>query len=276
MVYSPYPEKTWNSNHLQMKFQRQHFLLSYFKILSVVPAGVRTRNLPHDSPMLNLLSHRCPVSIDIIKWSYDLRSYERNFYNCVEKPEKFRTSMGFEPVTSLFRCDANWAIKPLTLGAGHLWVPMVPWGMNQWWNGIWNESYMNCGYEIKWSYDLRIPHGTIRTHKWPAPNVSGFIAQLVRVSHRNCEVTGSNPVEVLKFSGFSNCRDHSFTWFHIRSSYMIHFIYHFIIDIIVGFWKQYPSTCKWEHTQVPKKLASAPLKPLPGTLGSPTQYSELG
>ena len=22
-----------------------------------------------------------------IKWSYDLRSYERNFYNCVEKPE---------------------------------------------------------------------------------------------------------------------------------------------------------------------------------------------
>ena len=24
-----------------------------------------------------------------------------------------------------------------------------------WWNGIWNESYMNCGYEIKWSYDLR-------------------------------------------------------------------------------------------------------------------------
>ena len=23
-----------------------------------------------------------------------------------------------------------------------------------------------------------------------------------------------------------NCEDHSFTWFHIRSSYMIHFIYH--------------------------------------------------
>ena len=91
------------------------------------------------------------------KWSYDLRSYQRNFCNCVEKPEKFRTSTGFEPVTSRFRCDAltNWAMKPLTLGAGHLWVLMVPWGMNQWWNGTWNESYMNCGYEIKWSYDLR-------------------------------------------------------------------------------------------------------------------------
>ena len=39
----------------------------------------------------------------------------------------------------------------------------------------------------------------IRTHKWPAPNVSGFIAQLLRASHRYREVTGSNPVEVLTF-----------------------------------------------------------------------------
>ena len=65
---------------------------------------------------------------------------------------------GFEPVTSRFQCDAltNWAMKPLTLGAGHLWIPMVPCGTNQWWNGKWNESYnMNCRYEIKWSYDLR-------------------------------------------------------------------------------------------------------------------------
>ena len=92
-----------------------------------------------------------------INWSYDLRIYEHNFCNCIEKPEKFRTTTGFEPVTSRFRCDAltNWAMKPLMLGAGHLWVLMVPWGMNQWWNVIWNESYMNCGYEIKWSYDLR-------------------------------------------------------------------------------------------------------------------------
>ena len=49
--------------------------------------------------------------------------------NCVEKPEKVRTSTGFEPVTSRYRCDAqtNWAMKPLTLGAGHLWVLMSPW-----------------------------------------------------------------------------------------------------------------------------------------------------
>ena len=62
------------------------------------------------------------------------------------------------------------------------------------------------------------PHGLIRIYKWPAHNVSGFITQLVRASHRYREVTGSNPVEVLNFSGFyirncincvHNCEDHS-------------------------------------------------------------------
>ena len=48
----------------------------------------------------------------------------------------------------------------------------------------------------------------------PASNVNGFIAQLVRASHRYREVTGSNPVEVLTFSGnylncVYNCDDHS-------------------------------------------------------------------
>ena len=37
------------------------------------------------------------------------------------------------------------------------------------------------------------------------PNVSGFIAQLVRASHRYREVTGSNPVEVLNFFQDSLC-----------------------------------------------------------------------
>ena len=46
-----------------------------------------------------------------------------------------------------------------------------------------------------------ILHGLIRTHKLPAPSVSGFIAQLVRASHQYREVTGWNPVEVLTFSG---------------------------------------------------------------------------
>ena len=88
--------------------------------------------------------------IYVLKWSYDLRSYGRNFCNCVEKSEKFRTSTGFEPVTSRFRCDAltNWAMKPLTLGAVHLWVLMVPWGMNQWWNGIYEMNHI-------WTADMK-------------------------------------------------------------------------------------------------------------------------
>ena len=65
------------------------------------------------------------------------------------KPQKFRTSTGFEPVTSRYRCDAltNWAMKPLTLGAGHLWVLMSPWRMDVKW-------YMKCF--IYWTADFEI------------------------------------------------------------------------------------------------------------------------
>ena len=43
--------------------------------------------------------------------------------------KKFRTSTGFEPVTSRLpvRCSTNWAMKPLTLGTSQLWVRMFPW-----------------------------------------------------------------------------------------------------------------------------------------------------
>ena len=48
--------------------------------------------------------------------------------NCLDKPEKSRTSTGFEAVTSQYRCDAltKSAMKPLTLGADHLRVQMFP------------------------------------------------------------------------------------------------------------------------------------------------------
>ena len=128
-----------------------------------------------------------------IRRSYDLRSYERNFCNCVEKPEKFRTSTGFEPVTSRYRCDAltNWARKPLTLGDGHLWVLQTP--LKSW----------------------------------------NFQASL-----RNCK------------NFVHNCEDHSFAWFHVRSSYMIHFIYHFIIDPFLT------GTLEPTNDQLPTSVAS--------------------
>ena len=45
-------EKTRKSNCLQMLLQRQHFLLSYLKTLSVGPAGVWTYGLPLSRPSL--------------------------------------------------------------------------------------------------------------------------------------------------------------------------------------------------------------------------------
>ena len=54
--FSSLSEKTRKSNHLQMSLQRQHFLPSYLKILSVVPAEVWTYDLPLGRPALSQLS----------------------------------------------------------------------------------------------------------------------------------------------------------------------------------------------------------------------------
>ena len=61
-------------------------------------------------------------------------------------------------------------------------------------------------------------HGNVWTHNWPAPNVSGFIAQFVEHRTGNHEVTDSHPVEVLNFFQASlrnciscvHCEDHFF------------------------------------------------------------------
>ena len=46
-------------------------------------------------------------------------------------------------------------------------------------------------------YHIHLFHGNIFMNNCPAPNISGFIAQLVRELHRYREVMGSNPLEVL-------------------------------------------------------------------------------
>ena len=76
--------------------------------------------------------------------------------NCVKKFEKFRTSTGFEPVTSRYRCDAltNWAMKPLTLGVGHFWVLMFAWGMNERWNDIYEMDHI-------WTTDMKSSEAVI-------------------------------------------------------------------------------------------------------------------
>ena len=65
----------------------------------------------------------------VVKWSYDPHSYECNFSNCIEKPEKFRTLTGFEPMPSRCRCGAvtHWSMKPLMLGVGQLSISHNQW-----------------------------------------------------------------------------------------------------------------------------------------------------
>ena len=54
-VFCPYPRRLEKSKHLQMSLQRQHFLPSYLKTLSVGPAGVWTLDLPFGRPALSQL-----------------------------------------------------------------------------------------------------------------------------------------------------------------------------------------------------------------------------
>ena len=71
---------------------------------------------------------------------------------------------------------------------------------------------------ISYIINTHLFHGNIWIHNWPAPNVSGFIAQLHgRASHRYREITGSNPIEF--FSGF-------FTQLHKLRSLRRSFLHH--------------------------------------------------
>ena len=84
-------------------------------------------------------------------------------------------------------------------------------GINQRWNDIWNGSYMTCGYEFKWSYD---PRSCKRNFCNCVEKPEKF-----RTS-KGCEPWFKSPLR----------GSYSFTCFHIRRSYMTHFIYHFIVD----------------------------------------------
>ena len=63
------------------------------------------------------------------KWRNDHRS-ECNLCNCVKKPEKKIQDFNGVQTHDLaipVRCSTNWAMTPLTLGAGQFWVHMFPW-----------------------------------------------------------------------------------------------------------------------------------------------------
>ena len=157
----------------------------------------------------------------------DPRSYDRNFYNCVKKPEKNSgLQRGLNPWPREYRCDA----LPTELWSHWRWE-QVNFGFicsreryeGEW--CIWNKSYVNCGYckiaiitariilhlisYPQFTYDLFHMHHSptylSREHMNPKLTCSQrqwLHSSVGRASHRYREVTGSSPVEVLNFFFF--------------------------------------------------------------------------
>ena len=113
------------------------------------------------------------------------------------------------------QCSNNWAMKPLTLGAGQLWVHMFPW-----------KKWVLMIYEIN----------HIFISNWPTPNVTGFIAQLVEHRTSIARSLVQTPLKSWIFFQPSlrncincvHCDDHFFILISFPHfvSYMIYFIYH--------------------------------------------------
>ena len=96
--------------------------------------------------------------------------------------KKFRTSTGFEPVTSrlLVRCSTNWAMKPLTLGAGQLWVHMFPW--KKWVLMIYEINHIwTAEMKWKWRNDRRSERNLCNCVKKPEKN-SGLQSKMKSLS----------------------------------------------------------------------------------------------
>ena len=97
-------------------------------------------------------------------------------------------------------------------------------------------------------------------------NVSGFIAQLVRVSHQYRDVTGGNHVEVLTFSGFyiqnckncvHNCEKHSLLDFTSAVLYM-NINFHTSLHVLVLYSRALQ--CSTDNHSEVKFLCQIPLK----------------
>ena len=92
----------------------------------------------------------------------DPRSYDRNFCNCVKKPEK--KNSGLQRGLNPWPRDAGATLYQLSYEAtdvGRSWE-QVNFGFicsRERYEGdwcIWSKSYVNCGYEIKWRMILAV------------------------------------------------------------------------------------------------------------------------
>ena len=86
------------------------------------------------------------------------------------------------------KCFIYWTadLKSSELWSSQLWTQFKQLRIEAWksqdFNGVWTPSHMTSSNQLV-TYDQLYP-----TNIWPAPNVSGFIAQLVRASHRYREI----------------------------------------------------------------------------------------
>ena len=88
-----------------------------------------------------------------MKWRNDRRS-ERNLCNCVKSKEAWKKLQDFNGIWTrdLAITSANWAMKPLTLRAGKLWVHMFPW-----------KKLVLMIYERKWNEEMIVAVSAIYT-----------------------------------------------------------------------------------------------------------------
>ena len=96
--------------------------------------------------------------------------------------KKFRTSTGFEPVTSRLpvRCSTKWAMKPLTLEEGQLWVHMFPW--KKWVLMIYEINHIWTA-EMKWKW---------RNDRRSEPNLCNCINSGLQRGQATCKQLRSN------------------------------------------------------------------------------------
>ena len=109
------------------------------------------------------------------KWRNDRRS-ECNLRNCVKMPEKKNSGLQWgwtRDLTIMVRCSTNWAMKPLTLGAGQLWVHMFPW--KKWVLMIYEINHVwTTEMEWKWRNDRRSEINLCNCVKKPEKKNSGL------------------------------------------------------------------------------------------------------
>ena len=150
-----------------------------------------------------LLYITASTKLRTLKWTSQFHQIElRNFTQWALYRPRFVTLMKWYMKWIIYELRIWNQVK---LWSSQLWTQFSQLRREAWkiqdFNGVWTRSF----------------HTGIARSRVQTP-LKSWIFQ---ASLRNCE----NCVH--------NCEDHSFTWFHIRSSHMIHFIYHFIIGSLL-------------------------------------------